>query len=454
MIQFLEYPAENQVLLDGNNTLIKVISTNGIGYYFIAKIYVDGVLFDTQGWSRQDEFTSNKDLIYLYHAYFKSLFSGTLINGVSEQTNLKKSVYIEVEEYDFATDTLQESITSPTFCIMYSIKPEMFDNETVLKMLNISSISRNHSKGKIIVPFYAKTNNQEITIELFDSLNSLLYTVTIPSNAVLEKRVFLFQLDLNTLTILSSCTYLSLKITIDSVVQIVTYKLINLPNYPIKEMIYQNNYGFFIPAYFDGDFEDSTGLKIDSYENKSAENVIYNIDQEGNYTINCGNLNNQECDIISEVSKSLKTYLLINNEYLSINTATKKVTNFKDRQNIYSQDLQFTFKKDAPISNIGLTIDSVITLDPAEIEITSISLETIYGIPLTTNFTISFTKNRNPSVLEYEFITNDDVHLGFNELSGTTSPQIVNSGLTNLKGMRLKYLDGVTIIYSGIYEFA
>lgn len=424
MIQLLEYPAENQVLLDGNNTVLKVFSANGVGYYFLAKIYVDGVLFDTQGWSREDNYTAKKDLVYLYYAYFKSIFSGTIVNGVTEQTHLKKPVYIEIEEYDFATDTLQQSVTTPEFFIMFSIKPEEFDNTEVLKLLNIPTQNRNHSKGKIVVPFYANTNNEIITIELFDSLNSLIHTVTIPSNATIEKRVFLYQLDLSTLTILSSCTYLSLKITVDSVEKTLTYKLINLPNYPIKEIIYQNNFGFYLPAYFDGDFESSIGFKVDSYENIASESVIYNVDQDGSYTINCGNLNNQQSSIITEVSKSLKTYFYNNNQYLSINTATKKSTEYKDRQNIYAQDLQFTFKKDAPISNIGLNIDAILPY----INIDNVQSIEIVGEsePPIVKYKIYFSSNRNPTTINWKtraYNTNTIIESGV--LASVTSPVFV-----------------------------
>lgn len=451
MIQLLEYPALNQVILDGNNTVIKVFSTNGIGYYFVAKIFIDGNLFDTQGWSREDNYTAKKDLVYLYHAYFKSLFTGTVTNGVSEQTNLKKSVYIEIEEYDFATDTLQNSISSPEFFIMYSIKPDVFDNNDSLKLLNVSTINRNHSKGKIVVPFYSKTNNQNITIELFDSLDSLIYTVSVPSNPILEKRVFLFQLDLNSLTILSSCAFVYLKITIDSIEQILTYKLLNLPNYPIKEIMYQNNYGYFLPAYFDGDFEDNTGFKIDFYENSASESIIYNIDKESAYSINCGNLNNQEIGVVSEVSKSLKTYLLMDNKYLSINTNTKKVTNFKDRQNVYAQDLLFSFKNDTPIRNTGLNID---VLSPF-IHIDSIHAIEVVGSssPPIIKYEIHFSKNGSPTTINWKtraYNSNTIIESGV--LSSVISPVFVEcSILIGLSYFQLDFTESSITYTSNTY---
>jgi len=52
MISVINFPPENRYLLDGNNTPITVTSDNVNGY-FRAKIYIDDVLFDEQGWSRK-----------------------------------------------------------------------------------------------------------------------------------------------------------------------------------------------------------------------------------------------------------------------------------------------------------------------------------------------------------------------------------------------------------------
>ena len=65
MIQIINTPAENRVLLDANNTEISIQSTNGAGFYFRALIYVDDLLFDEQGWSREDAYTAKKDLVKL-----------------------------------------------------------------------------------------------------------------------------------------------------------------------------------------------------------------------------------------------------------------------------------------------------------------------------------------------------------------------------------------------------
>ena len=67
MIQAIQTPFPGNVLLDGNNTTIVVQSSNsGTAFYFRAEIYIDNVLFDTQSWSRKDNFIAEKNLRYLY----------------------------------------------------------------------------------------------------------------------------------------------------------------------------------------------------------------------------------------------------------------------------------------------------------------------------------------------------------------------------------------------------
>ena len=114
MIQVINFPPANRYLLDGNNTQITVTSDNADGY-FRAKIYIDDALFDEQGWSRKDDFTATKDLLYLYNAYFKPYFLGSFTTGLLEQTNFKKKVSIVIEEKDIDTDALLGTVTLSDF---------------------------------------------------------------------------------------------------------------------------------------------------------------------------------------------------------------------------------------------------------------------------------------------------------------------------------------------------
>src|SRR5690606_17739057 len=115
MITALSTPGSGRILPDANNTVIKIQSTNGEGYYFRAKIYIDNVFFDEQGWSRIDLYTATKDLKKLYNAYYQTIFTDTFQNQLTEQTHLIKQVKIVVEEYSIETDVLVDSLELPVF---------------------------------------------------------------------------------------------------------------------------------------------------------------------------------------------------------------------------------------------------------------------------------------------------------------------------------------------------
>jgi hypothetical protein len=164
------------------------------------------------------------------------------------------------------------------------------------------------------------------------------------------------------------------------------YNLINLPNYDVQEIVYQNNFGFYIPTYFDGDFEDASTLKPQSYERFDKSTSVYAIDEDGVYTINTGSLSVLEKEVIKEVGNSIDCYYNKAGKYLQVNTALKKATNLKSRQNIYSEDLQFTFKVGLSFMNLNVN-GSVSAEGPEVVTLTALNLiflgeEDQGGIPL------------------------------------------------------------------------
>ena len=92
MITINQSPTTNRIILDGNNTVISLTSTNGAGYYFRATIFIDGELFDTQLVPKRC-FHNRKGFEKLYNAYFETVFPTTFTAGISEQTYLKTSQY-------------------------------------------------------------------------------------------------------------------------------------------------------------------------------------------------------------------------------------------------------------------------------------------------------------------------------------------------------------------------
>lgn len=353
MITVVNFPPENRVLLDGNNTPITVTSTNGFGFYFRASIFIDDQLFDEQGWSRKDNFTATKDLMYLFNAYFKPFFIADFETGLFLQQNFKKKVKIVISERLILDDSEVVSITLPEFFIMYNVKSTVFNDTNKIQLFGLNAERyRMKRNGIIVIPFYANAENETVSVTVYDDLDNILHTQEVQNLS--GKNVFVYNLKLSEITVLSTSLFLKVVINVGIFSLKKIYNLINLPNYDVQEIVYQNNFGFYIPAYFDGDFEDASNLKPQSYERYDKSNSVYAVDEDGVYTINTGSLTILEKEVIKEIGNSIDCYYNKSGKYLQVNTALKKATNLKSRQNIYSEDLQFTFKVGLSFMNLNV----------------------------------------------------------------------------------------------------
>lgn len=351
MITIVSSPASNRVLLDANNTEITITSTNGNGYYFRAKIYINDVLFDEQGWSRQDEFTAVKDLVKLYNAYFSSVFVPFSANGLAEQTALKKKVSIVIEERNLSTDAVSATATLPDFYFMYNAVPAHFSDSDKIKVLGISAtVNQVPDTGKMIIPFYVNATAEAVSVTVKDNFGTTLNTQTI--STFTGKKVFLYQFDLSEVTLANNTLYFEAVISCGETTQTLQYRLIRFPNFAIKEIWFENNFGYFLPAYFDGEMKNENNLTISDYQQKDGSSVIFEIQEEATYTINTGYLLEDEKAIVNQVINSLEVWFLVNNNWQKINTKTKKQLEYRDSQNSYEEDLNFSFMKTGKISNV------------------------------------------------------------------------------------------------------
>ena len=451
MIQVINFPPANRYLLDGNNTVITVTSDNANGY-FRAKIYIDDALFDEQGWSRKDDFTATKDLLYLYNAYFKPYFLGSFTTGLLEQTNFKKKVSIVIEEKDIDTDALLGTVTLPDFYLLYNVKSEIFNDINKLYIFGLKAEHMNMKKdGTIVIPFYANAETEDVKVTIYDDLNNILHTQTI--SAVNGKKVFIYTLNLSEVTVISSVLYLRAKIEVGTESTEKFYNVLRLPNYEVKEVVFQNNFGYYIPAYFDGDFEDVSGMKVQSYERYDTSTAVYAVEEDGTYTINTGGLSTREKAIVKEIANSIDCYFNNNGKYVPVNTATKKVTNLKSRLNIYAEDLVFTFSAGLPFANLNVN-GSIETESPTpEIFIENVTFVSFNPtLPPTVTYLVSFSSNFPIFQLFYQVRENESFAwsdpLNF---SGIVSPQIyILPPLISSQIRLFTYYNG-EIIYSNIY---
>jgi hypothetical protein len=351
MIQIINTPAENRVLLDANNTEISIQSTNGAGFYFRALIYVDDLLFDEQGWSREDAYTAKKDLVKLYNAYFKSIFAASFPNAITEQTHLKKKINITIEERNLLTDAVVETLQLPTFYMLYNTKPVLFNDTLKIQLLGINAtVLQVPVNGKIVLPFAVNATAENVVVTVKDNFGTTLNTKTLTN--ITGKKIYTYAFDLSTVTLALNTIYfeVSLKCGLTEIVK--NYRLMRFPDYAVKEIIFQNNFGYFIPAYFDGELEVVNGLKIEDYKQSDGTSKVFEINEEAVYTINTGTLLLDERTIINDIINSLEVRFKIDAEWLSIQTKTKKELIYRDKKHLYGEDLQFTFVKQG-INNNG-----------------------------------------------------------------------------------------------------
>lgn len=351
MITIVKAPVLNSVLLDANNTEITITSSNGSGHYFRALISVDDDLFDTQGWSRKDAFTSTKDLVKLYNAYFVSAFAAFTANGLVEKTSLKKKISIVINEHLLATDAIVQTVTMPDFYIMYNAKPVVFNDALKLQILGITpAVLQIPSNGIIRIPFLAKTEAEAVIVITKDNFGDIIDTQTIASSTA--KKIYQYDFDLSGVTLAANTTYFETTITCGVTTTTLRYRLMLLPDFPVKELYFKNNFGYYIPAYFDGELETSNGFKIDDYQQADGSSIIFEIQEDAQYTINTGSLLTDERAIVNQVANAYEVYFKINNSWTKIQTSTKKELEFRDKKHNYSQDLTFTFTKSGKVPNL------------------------------------------------------------------------------------------------------
>lgn len=351
MITLYKKPAADRVLLDANNTIIEVVSSNGAGYYFRAKIYIDDELFDEQGWSRTDAFRAQKDLVKIYNAYFENEFAPIFFNSLTEKTNLIKKVSIVIEERLTSSDTLVDSETLPDFYIMYNAKPVYFDDTTKVQTLGVlPQVLQVPEKGKIVFPFFIRSEGDAVTVEIKDNFGNILNTQT--TAAFTGKKVFQYQFDLAGVTLVPNTIYFQATISCGTSAKTLQYRFMRYPDYPVKEIFFKNNFGFFIPAYLDGELEVSNGLKISDYQALDGSYHVSEISEELTYTINTGHMILTEREIVNQIITSFEVYLKVINGYRQIQNATKKELQYRDKKHNYAQDLAFTFLPNAKVDNV------------------------------------------------------------------------------------------------------
>jgi hypothetical protein len=350
MITINAAPSANKIILDGNDTIISVTSSNGVGHYFRAEISIDDELFDTQSWSRFDNYSANKNLKALYKDYFETVFNQTFTPGVTEQTHLKKKVSITIKEFLMSDDTEVALVTLADFYVMYNAKPASFSDSVKAAFLGLDAPKMLVPvNGKISVPVYTNTASQTVVFTLKDNFNNTVHTHTVSSGTA--KKIFLYNFDLSNHTFAELTTHFILSVTVGSTTITQAYRYLKHPDFTVKEIAFLNNFGYFVYAYLDGQLSIDKGLNVESFEQEGGIEKVFEINEEDTYTINTGSLLASEKAIISQIATSLQTKLFYNNAWLELVTNIKKVKTYQDRLNNYSESLLFKLNSNKSVAN-------------------------------------------------------------------------------------------------------
>lgn len=363
MITINSAPIQDKILLDANDSIISITSSNGIGYYFRVKIFIDTVFFDEQSWSRKDDTTAEKNLKKLYSAYYETIFNPAFANGLTQQNHLLKKVSIVINEHSIGDDSLVQTISLSDFYFMYNVKPIYFIDDNSFQFLGINpDVFQIPTNGKISLPFLVNTNNEIVKVELKDNTGAIIDSIIIP--AFTDKRVYLYNFDLSTIALSANILYLTLYITVGASSFSKIFKVLKFPKFPIKEIAFLNNFGFWIYVYLDGQLSIDNNLDIKTYEELDTTEKVFEINEKQTYSINTGALLTSEKDIINQIATALEAKIVLNSEWISMINSTKKINKYKDRNNLYTESLTFSVKQNQSIPNsFGIVLQGVYDSD-------------------------------------------------------------------------------------------
>lgn len=356
MIYIYKSPNPNRILLDANNTVISITSSNGSGFYFRAKIFIDDQLFDEQSWSRRDNFTAEKDLKKLYNAYYETVFNPNYSNGLEQQFHLIKKVSITINEYSIGDDSLVQSQNLADYYLMYNSKPIVFDDLQPVQFLGVApNILQIPANGKISIPFMVNSENEALTVELKDNLGNTIDSIGKPNFT--DRRVYVYSFNFSTVELDPAVLYFLLTIKLGATVINKSIRLFASPKFDIKEIAFLNNFGFWCYAYLDGQLSIDDNLDIKTYEEMEGLEKVYEINEKQTYTIDTGSLLASEKEIIREISTALEAKIFLNAEYVTMVNATKKINLHKERNNLYSESLIFSVRQNNSVENQFLAVE-------------------------------------------------------------------------------------------------
>ncbi|AEW85878.1 hypothetical protein [Flavobacterium columnare] len=342
MIYINAAPEKDQIILNGNESIISVSSTRGKGFYFLAEIKLGDVVYDIQQWSRKDSHTSEKNIKNMFKHQFKHIFEDLQKSEIKLETDKLLKVSIVIKEYDLDKNILHDSIKLPDFFILYSDFPAFFDDKKKIQLLGVlSEVLVISSTGKISIPFLVNGNDETMKVSLISEDKTVLDSHLIKN--IKGKNIFSYRniIDSN----YSKFNFVELNLEIDGFIISKKIKFLKSSYYDINEFCFRNNFGFFTYFYCFGLKKIELNYDRKSYKSFDYNDIPYDLNEEVFYTLNTSYFSEKEQPVLREIMNSLDVKLKENNVWLDLANNTKKLLLEKSKQHLYDVDLTFKLIK-------------------------------------------------------------------------------------------------------------
>lgn len=437
MIELVQAPDTNRVIADGNDTIIQLRTSTGATHFLRATIYINGVEFLRQSWSKDEDGLVVFNLKHLYYAYFSNHFTPALNTGFHTRENLYKKVKIVANEYLVGGTTVISTLTLPEFYLIKNLKPQVFNDNLTVQFLDLPQLNINVSReGGFVFPLYLKAG-ELLTISLLNHLGEPVFTDTLENyeTQLAQYEMNFADFDLQDLPYI----FVRFSTSQDQVQKKIVFIKENI--YPAKQVFYLNNCGFFCVAYLLGKKENNHSLSPLSYSQYDGTEVTYDVEDVKELKLSTGYGYKDITSLIHSIATSVDVRMYLEGFWERVKSETKKVQRFVDNQFVYSDVLSFsrvnvanitnenTFAMVPEVEDIEKTGDenATITISKAEFLAVFISNQTATSLRVRTlpengklsyqttagTFNLSDMAANNPSIIPFEIPLDSFIALHF-----------------------------------------
>lgn len=343
MIEVIQAPANNRVLADGNDTLIKIQTSISGDYFLRALIFVDDAQdpFLSQAWSKDENGLAVFNLKHLYYSYFKNAFPADpddVNTGFRILPGLFKKISITLQEFQVGGTIAINELDLSDFYMIKNAKPQIFDDGNTVTFLDLPQENiKALRSGNFTFPLFLKSG-ASCTAEILDDQQNVIDSIELQNY---PSQVLQFDLNLQNYD-LSNYAHIFVKFTTSQ--DSVQKKLVLLDEtvFPPKQIFYLNNFGIYCIAYLTGRKEDSHDLNPKSYAQHDGTSVTYDIEDTKEIQLSSGYGYKDISELIHSIATSLDIRMAFDGIWERVSSETKKVLSHRDNQYIYGDALKFS----------------------------------------------------------------------------------------------------------------